>query len=79
MKRKKLAPSVEFVKYMKEWRFKKIKQFIPRLIEEKYVKEIDDWYTFKGRVELFVDKNKEMCMSSSILVFDKLMSAYIPR
>ena len=78
-KQKTLAPLVDFGKYMMEWRFKEIKQFIPRIMEDTTIKDTDEWYKFKKRVELFVSKNKEMYMASSIMVFDESMSAFIPR
>ena len=64
---------------MKEWRFKEIKQFVPIVVGDELIKEEDDQWRFKKRVEFFVKINKELDYASSILVFDESMSAFIPR
>ena len=64
---------------MKEWRFKEIKQFVPQVMEDESMKEDDDWWQFKKRVELFCEKNKDLYYGSSIFIFDESMSAFIPR
>ena len=78
-KRRSLAASVDYGEWMKEWRFKEIKQYIPAIMEDATMKEEDDWYRFKRRVQLFNKKNKELYFASSVLIFDESMSAFIPR
>jgi len=42
---------------MKEWRFKEMKMFMPKVMEDESIREEDDWWRFKKRVQLFA-KNK---------------------
>ena len=77
-KRRTLSSGIDFGKYMKEWRFKEIKMFMPKVMEDESIREEDDWWRFKKRVQLFAKKNK-LYYGSSILVFDESMSAFIPR
>ena len=48
-------------------------------MEDESMKEDDDWWRFKKRVELFCEKNKDLYYGSSIFIFDESMSAFIPR
>ena len=71
---------VDFGKYMKLWRFKEIKHFVPQLMEDKDLKEEgDDWWKFKTFVNKIAENRKEHFSASHVLVFDESMSAFIPR
>jgi len=47
---------------MKEWRFKEIKMFMPKVMEDESIREEDDWWRFKKRVQLFAKKIKSCTM-----------------
>ena len=53
-----LFEKVDFSKYMRLWRFKEIKRYIPITMEGNTIKECDDWWRFKGRVELYNKKRQ---------------------
>ena len=74
-----LSEKVDFSKYMRLWRFKEIKRYVPIIMEDETMKESDDWWRFKGRVELYNKKRQSEVNTSHILVFDESMSAFIPR
>lgn len=74
-----LSRRVDFGKYMKQWRFKQIRQYIPAVMEDKTIKEIDDWWRFASRVTKFNNVRKNLLKSSHVHVFDESMSAYVPR
>ena len=63
---------------MRLWRFKEIKRYVPIIMEDETMK-VDDWWKFKGQVEMFNKKRQSEITTSHILVFDKSMSAFVPR
>ena len=77
--RRGLSDSVDFGKFMKCWRFRQIKKYIAEVMEDHSMKEIDDWWRFKSRVENFNMSRKKKVFKSHIFVFDESMSAFIPR
>ena len=79
-RRRGISKSVNFGKWMKAWRFRQLKLFIPRLMECKELEgENDDWWKFKKRVHDFNTNRKNNIYASHALVFDESMSAYVPR
>ena len=54
--RKSFVPEIDISMYMMEWRFKEIKSLVPRLMEDQSLKDSDDWWRFKGRVNSFNKK-----------------------
>ena len=64
---------------MKQWRFKQIRQYIPEVMADKSKEETDSWWKFSTRVAKFNSKQKQLLKSSHVLVFDELMSAFVPR
>ena len=74
-----LSETVDYSKYMKEWRFKEIKQYIPEVMQDESMKVSDDWWRFKRRLEMLNAKMAKIYHVSSVLVFDESMSAFIPR
>ena len=69
----------DFGQHMKLWRFKEIKQYIPQIMEDESIKENDDWWRYKSWVKKTFAMRKNSVFASHILVFDKLMSAFVPR
>ena len=45
--------NIDFIEYMKEWRFKEIKSVIPSLMKNDEAKVYEDWWRFSIRIELF--------------------------
>ena len=79
-KRRGISKSVNFGKWMKQWRFRQLKIFIPKLMECEELKAAnDDWWQFKKRVDDFNTNRRNNLYASHALVFDESMSAYVPR
>ena len=78
-KRKLFANRIDYGKYMKAWRFKELKMYIPKVMEDEGLKEMDDWWKFKTRVNKWNEKRKNDLFTSFVLVLDESMSAFIPR
>ena len=79
-KRRGLLNDVDFGRYIKWWRFKQIKFFIPFVMEDTEMKNSDvDWWKFKKRVIEHNESKVKTISASHVLVFDESMSAYIPR
>lgn len=74
-----ISRRTDFGKYMKQWRFKQIRQYIPEVMADKSKEETDGWWKFSTRVTKFNAKRKELLKSSHVLVFDESMSAFVPR
>ena len=72
------ANKIDYGKYMKVWRFKELKMYIPKVMEDEGLKETDDWWKFKTRVN-WNEKRKMELYTSFVLVFNESMSAFIPR
>ena len=70
---------VDFGEYMKSWRFKEIKSFIPFAVADEARKNTDDWWQFSTQIDKFNSKRKEVLHASHVLVFDESMSAFVPR
>lgn len=79
-KRRGISKSVNFGRWMKAWRFRQLKLFIPRLMECEEMKAAgDDWWPFKKRVNDYDANRVNNLYASHVLVFDESMSAYTPR
>ena len=65
--------------YMKDWRFKEIKQYIPSVMKDESSKGVDAWWEFSKRVCQFNEIRKSRLKSSSVIVLDESMSAFVPR
>ena len=74
-----LSKTVDYGDYMKEWRFKEIKQYIPEVMEDISMAATDDWWRFKRRLQMLNDRIAKIYHVSSVLVFDESMGAFIPR
>ena len=74
-----LSMQVDFSSYMMEWRFNQIKQFIPSVMEEEELKDVDDWWRFSERVKKFNELRKKRLKCSGVIVLDESMSAFTPR
>ena len=69
----------DFGTHMKLWRFKEIKQYIHQIMEDTSLKENDDWWRYKSWVKKLLKTGKNSVYASHILVFDELMSVFVPR
>ena len=79
VRKKVFVERIDYGKYMKAWRFKELKAYIPTVMEDDSKKDNDDWWRFKTRVEAWNDTRKKKLFSSFVLVFDESMSAFVPR
>ena len=73
------SETVDFSKYMKEWWFKQLRQFIPGVMFDYSKKEEDDWWKFSTRVQNFNKVRQNNIKISCVRVLDESMSAFIPR
>ena len=73
------SETVDFSDYMKEWRFKQLRQLIPEVMFDHSKKEEDDWWKFSTRVQNFNEVRHRNTKLSSVRVLDESMSAFIPR
>ena len=73
------SETVDFSEYMKEWRFKQLRQFIPKVMYDDSKKDEDDWWKFSTRVQNFNEVRHQNTRLSSVRVLDESMSAFIPR
>ena len=72
--------TVDFSKWIKAWRFRRIKTLIPKIMESEVLKQRkDNWWKFNQRVSDFNKIQKENLYASYALVFDESMSAYCHR
>lgn len=66
-------------RFMKFYRFKDIKSFIPWMVKDESRKDKDPWWQFVKAVEDFNANRKSTVAASIWKVFDESMSAYRPR
>ena len=78
-RRSTLSEKNDFSKYMKHWRFKQIRQYIPNVMQDSNLQHNNDWWKFVTRVDDFNSVRKKNMKSSHVLVFDESMSAFILR
>ena len=74
-----LSQNIDYGNYMKQWRFKEIKSFVPEIMIDASRKEYDDWWRFSAQVEKYGQRRKDRVLASHVLVFDESMSAFVPR
>ena len=77
--KKSLSQNIDYGNYMKLWRFKEIKSFVPEIMVDAERKERDDWWRFSAQVEKYGQRRKDRVLASHVLVFDESMSAFVPR
>ena len=70
--------NVDFTPYMKEWRFKEMKVFLPHIMHAEEEKEFNDWWRFSKKVHEYNESRKQI-RRCSINVLDESMSAFVPR
>jgi len=79
-KHRQLSLRINFGKYMKHWRYKQIKTYVPQVMESKELKYwVDDWWRFKKRLDEFNETRNRELLTSHVLAFDEIMSTFIPR
>ena len=65
-----------FEKYMKLYRFKQFRKYLPFIFANDSLKKVDPWWRFKTAVDSFNSIRKERCISSHLKVLDESMSAW---
>ena len=66
-------------RYLKEFQFHEIKQFIPYLFAEDHLKDEAPWWQFKSVIDLYNENRKKTVSPSLLKTFDESMSAFRPR
>ena len=47
-----LSQTLDFGDYLKLWRFDQLKMYMAEVMEDTTLKDSDDWWRFKSRIEL---------------------------
>ena len=79
-RREGFSGDIDFGKYMKWWRFKQIKYFVPIVMEDTTMRDEGvDWWHFKDHIIKHNENKKQIIRASHVLVFDESLSSFIPR
>ena len=74
------SDEIDFGEYMKWWRFKQIKYFVPIVMEDTTMQADGvDWWRFKDHIIKHNENKKQKIRSSHVHVFDESLSSFIPR
>ena len=68
-----------FSQYMKLYRFKEFRYFLPKIHEQPFEKETDPWWRFSSAINNFNDTRNNLVISSWYKVLDESMAAWRPR
>lgn len=71
--------NARFDRYMKLYRFKEFRYYLPKVFELPMEKETDPWWAFSSAIKDFNDIRKDNVTSSWKKILDELMSAWRPR
>ena len=71
-----IIKSPDFGQYLGENRFKEYRKLIPRIWENKDVKESDPWWEFSSAVQEFNQQRRDLIKASNWKVEDESMSAW---
>ena len=74
-----LEPTAEFQKYMRDYRFREWRSYIPFFYKDAGVKDSDPWWEFVTAVNDFNHNRLELLIPSNHLCIDECMSAWRPR
>ena len=74
-----LEPTANFDKYMRNYRFKEWRSYIPFFYKDANVKDSDPWWEFVSAVKDFNRNRLELLIPSNHLCIDECMSAWRPR
>jgi len=74
-----ITHKARFDRYMKLYRFKEFRHFLPKIFEQPMEKDSDPWYCFSSAVNEFNEIRNELVQSSHVKVLDESMSAWHPR
>ena len=74
-----LEPTAEFEKYMRDYRFREWRTFLPQFYRDNQLKDEDPWWQFIRAVEEFNRNRLELLNPSNHLCIDESMSAWRPR
>ena len=74
-----VVPKVTFDNYMKAYRFKEFRKFLPCIWEDSTLENSDPWWQFVSAISEFNSRRRSVMITSKWKVFDESMSAYRPR
>ena len=77
--RRSILVNENFGKYMKQWRCRKIINYMSQVMDNHETRETDNWWRFQKRFQLFNKKRMLNYELSHVLVFDESMSVFVPR
>ena len=79
-RREGFSNEIDFGKYMKWWRFRQIKYFVPKVMENATMRDDGvDWWHFKDHIVKYNENRKRKLRASHVLVFDESLISFIPR
>ena len=73
------SSNVDFGKYMKFWRFKELKHYIPYVMSDESLQDSDDWWRVRRIISEYSRKRKGAIFTSHTFIYDESMSAFVPR
>ena len=76
-----ISPCADFGRYMKLYRFKQFRQFIPKIFEgrQQQGNQKDPWWKFTTGITTFNEIRKKLILPSEVIVLDESMSAFRPQ
>ena len=74
-----VVPSAHFEKFMKLYRFKQFRKFVPTMFEDEALKETDEWWKFQPAVDEFNWIRQNRVLFAFWMIVDETMSAWRPR
>ena len=74
-----IIQNARFDRYMKLYRFKEFRLFLPKVFELPMEKDHDPWWAFSSAITDFNDIRNHNILSSWVKVLDETMSAWRPR
>ena len=74
-----IEPAADFDKYMKAYRFKEFRRFLPVIYENPLTQHIDPWWKFSEAIKEFNKARKDIFNTSNVFGLDETMSAFKPQ
>ena len=76
-----ISPPANFGRYMKLYRFKQFRQFLPKIWEARRHSnnQQDPWWRFSGGIKTLNEIRNKLILPCEIIVIDESMSAYRPQ
>ncbi|MGH7955347.1 MAG: hypothetical protein ACREOZ_05245, partial [Gloeomargaritales cyanobacterium] len=74
-----IMPSPNFQQYMKDYRFREWRKFVPFVWSDPKIRETDPWWMISAGIQSFNNRMRALVKSSVWRILDESMSAWRPR